>query len=165
MIACATKNGDLARYLIRSKEFDMHHQDLNGNTCLHMAVKSGLPRLTHLICTTGGKSLMNVQNKNHQIPIDMIINEREPVYEKIRSWLKFECQNKSDALSKFYENYYWFINFSLTALFLDVPLIFNRILFDSQNYTFLKGFIQFVPLIGFARVFTNLNHRVNYITG
>jgi hypothetical protein len=165
MIACSTKNGDLARYLIRSKEFDMHHQDLNGNTCLHMAVKSGLPRLTHLICLTGGKSLINIQNKNHQIPLDMINNERESVYDRIRSWLKFESQNKSDALSKFYENYYWFLHFGLTALFLDLPLIFNWILFDSQNYTFLKGLIQFGPLIGYARAFARQSHRINYITG
>ena len=80
-IACASGFVDLIRYLIDSGDIDLFAQDLNGNTCLHMAVKCGLPRVCWQI-TEKNKGdcirLIGIENNQHQTPYEMIRNERAP---------------------------------------------------------------------------------------
>ena len=78
-IACACGYYDLAKFLLDSGEFNLFAQDVNGNTCLHMAVKSGMDRLcwqmtrfNHGECVR----LVNITNNNNQKPFDLIRNER-----------------------------------------------------------------------------------------
>ena len=74
-IATACNHEELARYLISTKEFNLYDQDFNGNTVLHMAVKSGSPRLTWFIFENSGRRLLSVQNKLYQTPLELIVND------------------------------------------------------------------------------------------
>ncbi len=78
-IAAASGFADLVRYFIDSGEVDLMAQDINGNTCMHMTVKAGMPRLSWLISqSTRGECvrLINIENKQHLKPYDLIKNEK-----------------------------------------------------------------------------------------
>jgi hypothetical protein len=99
-IACASGFHDLIIYLMKSREIDLFAQDLNGNTCLHMAVKSGLGRICWLLVrgtnkTTDNSRLVTIINKQKQRPFDMIRNEKGPNFRIIREWLQLEEESNS----------------------------------------------------------------------
>jgi hypothetical protein len=75
---------------MKTGDMDYYVQDLNGNTCLHMAAKSGLTRICWLLTRENNgdcAKLIGYQNKNNQTPFDLIRNEKGPQFKKIREWL------------------------------------------------------------------------------
>ena len=80
-IACASGFAELIKYLLDTGEVNIYAQDCNGNTCLHMAAKCGLPRLCWLITQKDrgeGARLIGVLNSQNQRPFDIIRNEKAP---------------------------------------------------------------------------------------
>ena len=68
-IACASGFQELIRYLIEHGNINLYAQDCNGNTCLHMAAKCGLPRICWQITQKyNGEAirLIGVLNKQNQ---------------------------------------------------------------------------------------------------
>lgn len=94
-IACASGFSDLISFLMKTGDMDYYVQDLNGNTCLHMAAKSGLARICWLLTRENNgdcAKLIGYQNKNNQTPFDLIRNEKGPQFKKIRDWLRLEAK-------------------------------------------------------------------------
>ena len=80
-IACASGFQEMINFLIDSGQIDLNAQDSNGNTCMHMAVKCGLPRICWKIAQQNGGEcarLIGVVNNQNQRPIDLIRNEKGP---------------------------------------------------------------------------------------
>jgi ankyrin repeat protein len=80
-IACSLGSYELITYLVDSGQIDLYAQDANGNTCMHLAAKSGLPRSCwHIAQQNRGECirLISIPNKKNQLPIDVIADESEP---------------------------------------------------------------------------------------
>ncbi len=80
-IASASGFVDLMNYLLERSDIDIFAQDYNGNTVLHMTAKCGLPRMCWLIAQQRkgeGSRLIAIENKQNQLPYDIIKNERGP---------------------------------------------------------------------------------------
>ena len=80
-IACASGFQEMINYLLESGQIDLMAQDANGNTCLHMAVKYGLPRICwKIVQQNRGECarMIGTLNKQNQRPIDLIKNEKAP---------------------------------------------------------------------------------------
>jgi ankyrin repeat protein len=75
-IACGSQHTNLATYLIKSKKMNLYDQDFNGNTCLHMAAKSGLSRICWLIVKQSGKRIMAVKNNANLTALDMLGSDK-----------------------------------------------------------------------------------------
>ena len=74
-IACGSGHADLVKYLLDTGEINIYAKDNNGNTCLHMAVKSALVKSSWLITQQhGGEAsrLINIANFSSQTPIQLI---------------------------------------------------------------------------------------------
>ena len=80
-IACSAGSSDLISYLLDSGQIDLYAQDSNGHTCMHLAVKSGLPRSCWTLSQQNRGEcvrLITIPNKKNQLPIDLIAGENEP---------------------------------------------------------------------------------------
>ena len=101
-IACSLGFQEMIRYLLDHGKISMYAQDCNGNTCLHLAARQGLPRLCWLITQKNNGEcarLIPILNKQNQTAFDVIRNENAPHFKKIRNWLRLEAKTNEYLLA------------------------------------------------------------------
>ena len=121
-IACASNFQELIKFLLDQGKLNLYAQDCNGNTCLHMAAKSGLARICWQITQKHNGEcvrLINIANKQNQTPLDIIRNETESNFLLIKQWISLEAKTNDYLIDKSY-------NFNLNGKKTDMPVSMRR---------------------------------------
>lgn len=185
-IACGSGFIDMIRFLIDRSSVDLFAKDFNGNTCLHLAAKCGLPRVCWLITQErNGEAakLILMKNNSDQTPFDFIRNERAPHFRMIKKWLRLEAKTNKwlggagtrGLASLFRISTYWNSNLLMKGervlrfiaffIVLTVPVVLNTAIIYPNDMSTVKGLIGLSTFVMMAVVIVKQRHRCDHISG
>ena len=190
-IACSGAFYELTKYILSHGKINLYAQDCNGNTCLHMAAKAGMPKTSYAITRKNNGDcirLVTIANNQNQTPYDLIRNETKPNFVLLKNWLRLEAntneyllENKHDypfskkrspSLTSYFKwntdndrRFQWMFQFMKFPIIMTVPMLINMILFDKNDFSLLQGLIGYSTFIFIVATVAKLAHRIPHISG
>jgi len=190
-IACASGFNEIAKFLVETGHIDLFSQDINGNTVLHMAARSGMSRICWAIAQKNRGEcikLATVYNKQKQRPYDLVRNEKGLKHRQIKNWLRMESlvnplitrdlsepmgsinelemKEKILAKLKLSTNQQgfieWFFWYISSFLVITLPVLLNFFVIPWQ-FSVLKGFLGYGSLGFVMYLFSKQKHRIDHM--